>query len=72
MKILQAIVITGCIGFIGFILTVLTSLFTASTFYLWLIPIVTLFFIMTVNLPIFEVWQKRTAKKRIYLSLSLV
>ncbi|MBZ9535416.1 substrate-binding domain-containing protein [Cytobacillus oceanisediminis] len=76
MKILQAIVITGCIGFIGFILTVLTSLFTASTFYLWLIPIVTLFFIMTVNLPIFEVWQKRTAKKAnlfiLIISMSIV
>lgn len=63
MKVLQAIVMTACISFLGFIITMLTSLFTANTFYLFFIPIVVVFFIFTVNLSIFKVWKKKTAKK---------
>lgn len=62
MKVLQAIIMTVFIVFIGFIATMVTTLFTASTFYLWFLPIITVFYMVTVYLLIFEWGRKKQSK----------
>lgn len=71
MKVFQAIIMTVFIGFIGFFATMLTTLFTASTFYLWFLPIITVLYIITVYLLIFEWWKKKAVKKARLMILAI-
>ena len=71
MKVFQAIIMTVFIGFIGFFATMLTALFTASTFYLWFLPIITVLYIITVYLLIFEWWKKKAVKKARLMILAI-